>query len=258
MPARYRPIMSEAAGYPVARDWQDDRVLPRRLTRLAGCVLLALLTLVTVSGCVRVQVGLAVSEDDLVSGEVIIAALPTKPGDPGPTLNIVPELQGKVRLEKYAADNYVGQKMILTDLRFSDVTVLVESITEGKQYRLSFRRSGDLVSMAGSIDLTQLPKENNDVQIKIAFPGQINRNNGLNENGTIVWKPKPGAVTEFGVTAQYSDNSGVSWTKWVAIVGGSAVGVALIVLALALFGHRRTRKQLAEEQSGQAGLAAMQ
>jgi hypothetical protein len=244
--------MGWAAGYLAARDWQDDRVRSRRLTRLAAMALLALLTLITVSGCVRVQVGLAVSEDDLISGEVLIAALSTKQGDPGPALNIVPELAGKVRLEKYAQDNYVGQKMILSDMRFSDVTVLVESITEGKQYRMSFRRSGDLVSMAGSIDLTQLPKEKAEVQIKIAFPGQVNRTNGLNEDGTIVWNPKPGAVTEFGVTAQYTDNSGVSWTKWVAIVGGAAVGVALIVLALALFGHRRTLRQIAAEQ--QAGL----
>jgi hypothetical protein len=133
------------------------------------------------------------------------------------------------------------------------VTVLVESITEGKQYRLSFRRSGDLVSMAGSIDLTQLPKDKADVQIKMAFPGAINRTNGLNEDGTISWKPKPGAVTEFGVTAEYTDTSGVSWTKWVAIVGGGAVGVALIVLVLALFTHRRTQRQFAAEQAQATG-----
>jgi hypothetical protein len=245
--------MGWAADYSMARGWQDDRVRSRRIARLAAMVLLALLTLITMSGCVRIQVGLAISEDDLVSGEVIIAALPTRQGDPGPTLNILPELAGKVRLEKYAAEGYVGQKMIMSDLRFSDVTVLVESITEGKQYRLSLRRSGDLVSMAGSIDLTQLPKEKSSVQIKMAFPGQINRTNGLNEDGTIVWNPKPGAVTEFGVTAEYSDNSGVSWTKWVAIVGGAAVGVALIVLVLALFGHRRTLRQIAAEQQA-AGL----
>jgi hypothetical protein len=229
--------------------WQDDRVFPRRVLWLATLALFALLSL---SGCVRVQAALAVSEDDLVSGEIVIAALPTKNDDPGPALNIVPELSGKVRTEKYAADGYVGQKLILTDLKFSEVTVLAESITEGKQYRLSFRRSGDLVSMSGSIDLTQLPKDKADVQIKMAFPGAINRTNGLNEDGTISWKPKPGAVTEFGVTAEYTDTSGVSWTKWVAIVGGGAVGVALIVLALALFTHRRSQKQFAAEAE-QAG-----
>jgi hypothetical protein len=225
-------------------------VHPRSLYRLAGLVMLAVLAMVSLSGCVRIRAALAVSQDDLVSGEVIIAALPTKANDPGPVLNIVPELAGKVHTEKYNADGYVGQKLTFTDLKFGDLAVLAETITDGKQYRLSFRRSGDLVSMAGSMDLTQLPPNRADVQVKIAFPGNINRTNGLNDNGTISWKPKPGAVTEFGVTAQYTDTSGVSWTKWVAIVGAGAVFVALLVLVLALWGHKR---RLRAEQRALAG-----
>jgi hypothetical protein len=225
-------------------------VLSRRVTRIAALALLAVLAMATLSGCIRVRAALAVSPDDLVSGDVIIAALPTKEGDPGPTLKILPELADKVRAEKYAEDGYVGQKLTISGLRFSDLTVLAESITEGKQYRLSLRRSGDLVSLAGSIDLTQISLQDKvDVQLRIAFPGNVNRTNGLNDNGTISWKPKPNAVTEFGVTAQYTDTSGVSWTKWVAIVASSAVGVALIVLALALFGHRRHNQQLAAERA---------
>jgi hypothetical protein len=227
-------------------------VLSRRVTRIAALALLAMLAMATLSGCIRVRAALAVSQDDLVSGDVIIAALPTKEGDPGPTLKILPELADKVHVEKYAEDGYVGQKLTISGLRFSDLTVLAESITESKQYRLSLRRSGDLVSLAGSIDLTQISLQDKaDVQLRIAFPGTINRTNGLNDSGTITWKPKPNAVTEFGVTAQYTDTSGVSWTKWVAIVASSAVGVALIVLALALFGHRRHDRQLAAERAPQ-------
>ncbi len=229
--------------------WQDDRVLPRRVTRIAALALLAVLAMLTLSGCIRVRAALAVSEDDLVSGEVIIAALPNKQGDQGPTLKVLPELTDKVRTEKYAADGYVGQKLIISGLRFSELTVLAESLTDSKQYRLNLRRSGDLVSLAGSIDLTQVSQDKVDVQLKMAFPGTINRTNGLNDSGTVSWKPKPGAVTEFGVTAQYTDTSGVSWTKWVAIVASSAVGVALIVLALALYGHKRHQRQLAAEQA---------
>ena len=232
----------------VGDGWQDEgvRPLPHRLTALA---LLAVLAMFSLSGCVRIQAALAVSQDDLVSGNVVIAALPSRAGDEGPQLKIVPELADKVRTERYNQDGYVGQRLTFTDLRFADVAVLVESITEQKQYRLSFRRSGDLVSMAGSIDLTQLPPEKADVLIKMAFPGTINRTNGLNEDGTVTWKPKPGAVTEFNVTAQYTDTSGVSWTKWVLIVASSAIGVALMVLGLALLGHRRTQRQLAAEQA---------
>lgn len=220
-----------------------------RPTTVTALVLLAVLGMFSLSGCVRAHVALAVSQDDLISGEVIISALATRDGDPGPALTIAPELADRVRAETYAADGYVGQKLTISDLRFSDMALLTQSITTGEQYRLSFRRSGDLVSLAGSIDLTQLPPDRADVQVKMAFPGTVNRTNGQNEDGTITWKPKPGAVTEFSVTAQYTDTSGVSWTKWVAIVGGSAVGVALLVLALALFVHRRSAKQFAAEQA---------
>jgi hypothetical protein len=233
--------------------WQDDRVPQRPVSRLIALALLAVLVMFSLSGCVRIRAALAVSQDDLVSGEVVVAALPTKADDAGPTLNIKPELADKVRTEKYAQDGYVGQKLTFTDMTFADMTVLTESITDGKQYRLSFRRSGDLVSMDGSIDLTQLNPDRSEIQVKMAFPGSINRTNGLNDNGTVSWKPKPGAVTEFNVTAQYTDTSGVSWTKWVLIVGGSAIGVALLVLALALFGHRRREKAFAAEQAQATG-----
>lgn len=222
---------------------------PRPGPRLAALALLAVLAALCLSGCVRIHAALAISPDDLVSGEVTIAALPMRQGDEGPKLNIPEELTARVRAEKYAEDGYVGHKLTFSELRFAEVTQLTETITTGKQYRLSLRRSGDLVSMSGSLDLTQLPPERADVQIKMAFPGTVNRTNGLVEDNAIVWKPKPGAVTEMGVTAQYSDASGVSWTKWVMIVGASAVGVALIVLLLALYTHRRSQQQLAAERA---------
>lgn len=220
-----------------------------RLAALATLAVLAVLAAFSLGGCVRINAALAVSQDDLVSGSIVVAAVPTKDGDNGPAITIVPELSDRVHLEKYAQDGYVGQLVTFTDLRFSDVSILAESITEGKQYRLSFRRSGDLVSMAGSIDLSQLSPNKADVQIKMAFPGSISRTNGLNDNGTVSWKPKPGAVTEFGVTSQYTDTSGVSWTKWVLIVGGAAIGVAMLVLGLALLGHRRSVRQFRAEQA---------
>ena len=217
--------------------------------RVVALVLLAVLTTVALSGCLRVQAAFAVSPEDLVSGEVIIATVPTKQDDTGPQLTIPAGLTDKVRTEKYTADGYVGQKLTFADLRFAEVAALSEGLTTGKQYRMSFRRSGDLVSMAGSIDLTGLPADRAEVAVKMAFPGTIIRTNGLNEDGSISWQPRPGAVTEFNVTAQYTDTSGLSWTKWVTIVGASAVGVALIVLLLALVSHRRSVKQLAAERA---------
>lgn len=226
-----------------------------RVTRLIGLLVLAALTVVSVSGCLRVQAALAVSQDDLVSGEVVIAALPVSTEDNGPDLTIPPQLRDKVRTEPYTQDGYVGQRVTFSGLRFNDMTLLAESISTFQQYRLSFRRSGDLVTVAGSIDLTQVPADRADVQLRIAFPGTISRTNGEEEDGTLTWAPKPAAVTEFAATAQYTDSSGVSWTQWVAIVGGGAVGVALLVVLLALFTHRRSVSAERAQAAAKAGRA---
>ncbi|MGH3877853.1 MAG: LppM family (lipo)protein [Actinophytocola sp.] len=210
--------------------------------RLFGLIVLFGVLVVTLSGCVRIHAALAVSSDDLISGEIVVAALPASKDDNGPSLTVPPELAEKVRTEPYTADGYVGQKVTLTGLRFNDLPLLVDSIANQQQYRLSFRRSGELVTLAGSIDLTRVPPERADVQVKIAFPGRISRTNGDNTDGTISWEPKPEAVTEFSAVAQYSDKSGVSWTQWVVMVGGGAVGVAVLVVLLALFTHRRSLK----------------
>lgn len=218
--------------------WQDGAV--RRVFRVTGLLVLFGVLMVSLTGCLRVHAALAVSPEDLVSGELIVAALPVSQQDSGPPLTIPPELADQVRAEKYAEDGYVGQKVTFTDLRFTDVAALVESISEADEFRLSFRRAGDLVTLAGSVDLTQVPKDRADIQIKVAFPGSITRTNGDEDDGTISWSPKPAAVTEFNAIAQYSGTSGEDLTKWVTIVGGGALGAAVIAALLALIAHRRT------------------
>ncbi|OLF08652.1 hypothetical protein BLA60_21740 [Actinophytocola xinjiangensis] len=207
---------------------------------MIGLVVLFGVLTVSLTGCLRLHAALAVSQDDLISGEIVVAALPSGPEDKGPELTIRPELTDRVSTEPYSADGYVGQKVTFDNLRFADFSLLTETISTAKQYRMSFRRSGGLVSLAGSIDLTRVPADRADVQVKIALPGGVSRTNGDNTDGTITWTPKPGAVTEFSATTQYSGEEGLSWAQWVAAVGGGAVVVALLVVLLALFTHRRT------------------
>ncbi len=224
-----------------------------RVTRVVGLVALFGMLMLSLTGCLRIHAALAVSPDDLVSGELIVAAQRTSEQDAGPPLSIPPELNDRVRSEKYVDGDFVGQKVTFSGLRFPDVASLVQSISEAKQYRLSFRRAGGVVTLAGSVDLTQVPADRGaDVQIKIAFPGTVTRTNGDEDGGTVSWSPKPASVTEFDAIAQYSGGSGESLTKWVLIVGGGALLAAVVAGLLALIAHRRSLS--ADRAQAAAGL----
>jgi phosphatidylinositol mannoside-binding LppM-like protein len=212
----------------------------RRVSRVVGLVVLFGVLVCSLSGCLRIHAALAVSPDDRVSGTLIVASLQVNDQDNGPPLTIPPELNDRVRTEKYAVEGYVGQKVTFSNLRFVDIAQLVQTISEAKQYRLSLRRSGDLVTLAGSIDLTQVPADRADVQIKVAFPGSVTRTSGTEDDGTVSWSPKPGAVTEFDAIADYSSADGDSWVKWAMLVGGSALLAAIVATLLALIAHRRS------------------
>jgi hypothetical protein len=214
---------------------------------------LMLVLVFALAGCVRVRAAMAVGTDDLISGEIEIATLQAKPDDAGPPLTVSPELTDKVTLTPYAADGYVGQKVAFSQLTFEQVRRLSETISSSSgRYRLNFRRSGDIVSLAGSMDLSQLRPDRVDVQLKIAFPGPIGKTNGaLEADNSVSWIGKPGAITEFNATSQYSDQSGLSWTRWVLLVGAGAVGTALLVLVLALVAHKRNLRQQRQQQQSQ-------
>jgi hypothetical protein len=212
----------------------------RRVSRIVGLIMLFGVLGCSLTGCLRVHAALAVSEDDRVSGSLIVAALPVNDQDNGPTLTIPPELVDQVRSEQYVQDGYVGQRLTFSNLRFLDLAQMVQNISEAKQYRLSLRRAGNLVTLAGSVDLTQVPKDRADVQIKVAFPGSINSTNGQETDGTVSWSPQPASVTEFNAIAQYSTAGGDSWLRWALLVGGSALLAAIVATLLALIAHRRS------------------
>lgn len=212
--------------------------MPRASALLLPVLLLAAFTL---TGCVRLHAAMAVSQDDRVAGEITAATPPTRDNDPGPQLRVPTELASRVTTRPYRVDDYVGTQLSFSGLTFDEVKALSAATSaSSSRYQLTFRRSGDLVTLSGSVDLTQVPPERADIQVKISFPGEVIDTNGREEdNATIAWSPKPGQASMINATVRYAGANSASYFGWIMLVAGLTSGAALIVLVLAVVSHRR-------------------
>ncbi|MGV9668262.1 LppM family (lipo)protein [Nocardia niigatensis] len=206
----------------------------RRWVRMLAVVLFAGLA-VMLTGCLRVQVSMGVSSNDRVSGRIVAAAVPQNDKDKGPQLKAPDGLQGKVRVDSYAQDGYVGSQVYFDDLTFGEVQQLgsMSDQTSG-MFNLLFSRTGDLVTLTGRVDLKSLPAQGSDVQLTVAFPARVATTNGTREGDSVVsWKLPAGDVTTLRAEVGYADPNTRSFAGWAGIVGGITLAVAAVVAVLA-------------------------
>ncbi|WP_405498608.1 LppM family (lipo)protein [Nocardia sp. NBC_00511] len=187
------------------------------------------------TGCLRVQVSMGVSSNDRVSGRIVAAAVPQNDKDKGPQLKAPDGLGGKVRVDAYSQDGYVGSQVYFDDLSFGEVQQLgtMSDQTSG-MFNLVFSRAGDLVTLTGRVDLKSLPAQGSDVQLTVAFPARVATTNGTREGDSVVsWKLPPGEVTNLRAEVGYADPNTRSFAGWAGIVGGITLAVAAVVAVLA-------------------------
>jgi hypothetical protein len=201
---------------------------------VAALTALLLLAVPLLSGCLRVQVSMGVSSDDRVSGQLVAANVPTGADDKGPELTVPDSLVGKVRVQEYKQDGYVGSQVFFSDLTFGEVQQLgALSSQAGTSVQLNFQRSGDVVTLDGKADLKAVP-DSSDVQVSVAFPARVATTNGTRDGDSIVtWKLVPGEVNTMRAEVRYQDPSTRGFAGWAGIVGGITLGVALVVAVMA-------------------------
>ncbi|MBP2473740.1 hypothetical protein JOF53_002612 [Crossiella equi] len=215
--------------------------------RLFALPLLGLLCAFLMSGCVKATMTMAVSEDDRVSGELVLLTLPAREGDLGPQLKVPAELASRVRSLPHGKDGYHGSQLFFSALTFEELRQL-SAATEllSTNYKLQLRRSGGLVTLSGSVDLSALSAENTDVRLRVSFPGRVASTNGKQEADGISWAPKAGQISELSATVSYADQRTESWQYWAIVVASGSGAVALLVYVLAFLAHRRYVARLEE------------
>jgi phosphatidylinositol mannoside-binding LppM-like protein len=114
---------------------------------------------------------------------------------------------------------------------------------ENAAYKIAFQRNGDLVTMDGSVDLSQLPPAGVDVQLKVSFPSPPAQTDGARNGNTVSWTMKAGQVTSFSAADQYTLGNARGWRFWAAAIGGGGAIVSVFVVLLALWARRRNLKK---------------
>jgi hypothetical protein len=215
--------------------------ITRARSRALSLTALVLLIVPLLAGCLRVQVSMGVSADDRVSGQIVAAAVPADDQDKGPQLTPPDALSGKIRVQEYKKDGYVGTQAFFSDLTFGDVQQLGSMSEQAAgSFQISLRRTGDLVTLEGKADLSSVPAQGTDVQFTIAFPARVATTNGTREGDSIVsWKLPAGDTSTIRAEVRYSDPSTRSFAGWAGIMAGVTLGVAVIVGALAWLARNR-------------------
>jgi hypothetical protein len=190
--------------------------------------LLILFALVDLAGCTRVRTALAVQADDTVAGDIVIA----RAGGPPPAVEVPPELSGRITERPYREDGYQGSQLQFSDLRFDELNSLVSVAPQAQgRFRFTMRRNGGVIVLGGQVDLTAVPVDGADVQLKLAYPGDVVSSDGELDRGQLSWVFSPGQVNEFNAVVSTPDPAAPSVTRWAVLVGfivaAAAGGVVL-------------------------------
>ncbi|ORW68705.1 LppM protein [Mycolicibacter senuensis] len=216
----------------------------RRFTayrRLLALMAILLITAPLTVGCVRIKATITVSPNDQVSGQIIAAAKPRNDNDTGPKLSTDVPFAQKIAVTSYNRDGYVGSQAVFSDLTFAELPQLAEMNRDSAGVNLTLRRAGNLVILEGRVDLTSLSDPTADVELSVAFPGEVTSTNGERLGAdTVQWRLKPGVVSTMSAQARYTDPSTRSFARAATWLVLSTFAVAGAVALIAWFGRDRS------------------
>lgn len=225
--------------------------LKKALLALVGCALI-----LTTTGCVKFDLDLTINSDSTVSGTMIFAVsealseLGDEQATEIPTNDLVDPTAEGVTTESYNDGQFVGQKIILNRVAFSEFS------NGGESGDLTIQREGDLITLKGFLDLGEEADQASsqddlggvlgealakslfssaDLRIKVTFPAEVVSTTGsLSEDRrTVTWKPEIGDKLDLSTTVKVPSFNFIMF-------GFTGLG-ALLIIALTIWFVKRKK-----------------
>lgn len=217
---------------------------------------------VVLTGCLKMDMQLDVSENDTVGGEIILAlsrdvsAMAESMGeDPSALFGEMQDLPEGAEVEDYEDDRFVGQRYTFEDVSLSEFS---------EEQEFGIVHDGEEIVVTGNLDMTDMDPEamagelgqlggdagqlgdvdelmeSLEMSVSITFPGEVTEHNGELDGTTVTWTPVPGETNE--ISARSADSGGgggdgIPVWIWILIV------VVVLGLAGLLFFLSRNRNQ---------------
>ncbi len=161
-----------------------------RLRRASVAAAIGSSLLLALSGCLKIDLDVAVANDDTVSGTYVYALFDDTGTIDGSTIEAL-ETDEYVSAEDFNDGTYTGKKYTITD---QPVDLFFG--TNMTQAVLSISRDGDDLVVSGQLDLTDTDtdaaaveerRSQADVRVRITLPGDIYEADGSISGNTITW-----------------------------------------------------------------------
>ncbi|WP_084079397.1 LppM family (lipo)protein [Demequina sp. NBRC 110057] len=220
-------------------------------------LVLALVSALALTGCIRVEMNVTLNEDDTVSGDMLMAVESGSGELLGVTDDeLIDQMFGDVdssfpdgEVTDYAEDDYIGKQVSFDEQPFSAL--------DFDSDELSITREDDEYVVEGALsvgeeagDLSDLPSEAS-MTLSLTFPGEVTETNGeLDDSGrTVTWDLIDGPET---IEARGGATADGSFPLWIVLVVGLALGVGAGIV-LVVVTRRRAGAQ--EQPATEAGAA---
>ena len=164
--------------------------LNSRFGRAAKSSAIGAALVLALSGCLKIDLDVAVSNDDTVSGTYVYALFDDTGSLDGSTIEAL-ETDEYVSAEDFNDGTYTGKQYTITDQPLD-----LFFATNTTQAVLSISRDGDDLVVSGQLDLTDSDSDaaaveerrsQADVRVRITLPGDIYQSDGNISGNTITW-----------------------------------------------------------------------